>query len=325
MSGKFRTKISRASQVSLRRMALEILQVNVGDICNQQCHHCHVDAHPAGKKVMSRLTMEAVVRFLSQAKTPLTLDITGGCPELNPDFKFLVEAAYDYTRQIIVRNNLTIFLEPGMEDLPQFYSDNKVKLICSLPCYTRENVDAQRGDGVFDKSIQALQILNQAGFGLGNDLELDLVYNPGGAVLPGNQAALEQDYKKNLREQFGISFDQLLTITNSPINRFRQSLEATGALNEYLKLLEDSFNPNVAGQIMCRKLLNVGWDGSLYDCDFNQALGLGCKNSESHGLKVEEVKPADFEGQEIIFADHCFSCTAGEGSSCGGALVGMKE
>ncbi len=319
MVNNFKDAILSVNETCAKRVALEILQVNLGNICNQRCAHCHINASPMGDKIMPKRIMDDIVRFLSQ-KEGLILDITGGCPELNPNFKYLIEQTRPHVKQIMVRSNLAILLEQGMEDMAEFYRDNKIKLVCSMPCYTKENVEKQRGAGVFDKSIKALRILNGLGYGKEKNLELDLVYNPGGTFLPGDQAGLERDYKKVLNEQYGVAFNRLLTITNAPINRFEQYLKANGNFDAYMKLLIDNFNKDVAGGIMCRNLLSVGWNGIIYDCDFNQALGLTLRDKDEKIIEIGRVNPQDLEGKEIIFENHCFCCTAGAGSSCGGAL-----
>lgn len=319
MASTFKEEVESIDRAFSRRGALEILQVNVGNVCNQRCVHCHVGANPKGDKIMPRRIMDDIIKFLSQQEG-LILDITGGCPELNPDFRYLIKRAVAFIKKIMVRNNLTVFFEDGMEDLAQFYRKYKIKLICSLPCYTRDNVDKQRGDGVFDKSIKALKALNDIGYGKDNDLEIDLVYNPGGAFLPGEQLSLEKDYKKMLGDNYGIKFNSLLTITNAPIKRFREHLKANGNFDVYMRLLIDSFNRDVAGNIMCRNLLGVGWDGIVYDCDFNQALGLPLRDSSNKIMEIGTLKPDDLEGKDIIFENHCYCCTAGAGSSCSGSL-----
>lgn len=319
MENNFKTAILSTDEKFARRATLEILQVNLGNMCNQRCVHCHVNAGPKGDKIMSRRTIDDIAGFLSKSGG-LVLDITGGCPELNPNFKYLIEKSKPYTKKIMVRSNLTILFEPGMEDLPEFYKNNKINLICSMPCYTKENVDKQRGGGVFDNSIKALKLLNKLGYGRDKGLGLDLVYNPGGAFLPGNQESLEADYKKMLGGQYGIVFNHLLTITNAPINRFEQFLKANGNFDEYMKILVDNFNKDVAGNIMCRNLLNVGWNGILYDCDFNQALGLALRDNNAKITEIKDFNPDDLDSKEIILENHCFCCTAGAGSSCSGAL-----
>ncbi|MFH1754027.1 MAG: arsenosugar biosynthesis radical SAM (seleno)protein ArsS [Candidatus Omnitrophota bacterium] len=319
MAKDFRSAISSVNELFARRTALEVLQVNLGNMCNQRCVHCHIDAGPKGDRSMSREVMDDVIAFLSK-KRGLILDITGGCPELNPDFRYFIEKAKPFVNKITVRSNLTVFFEEGMQYLPGFYKDNKIKLICSLPCYTKENVDKQRGDGVFNKSIEALKLLNSLGYGRTPDLELDLVYNPGGAFLPGDQAGLRKDYIEALRDQYGIYFNNLLTITNAPINRFEQYLRANGNFDEYMKLLTESFNKEVAGGIMCRNLLSVGYNGIVYDCDFNQALDLSLRDGKGKVIEISGIEPGDLDNREIIFKNHCYCCTAGSGSSCRGAL-----
>ncbi|NQU94651.1 MAG: arsenosugar biosynthesis radical SAM protein ArsS [Candidatus Omnitrophica bacterium] len=319
MKSDFKEKVYTIDRTYSRRVNPETLQVNLGNRCNQQCAHCHVDASPSGAKIMSKEVMGDIVIFLSKKKD-LILDVTGGCPELNPNFKYFIEKAKPHAKEIKVRSNLTVLLEPGMEGMAQFYKDQGVHLVCSMPCYTRENVDKQRGEGVFDKSIKALRILNELGYGKEENLVLDLVYNPGGAVLPGEQSGLERDYKKVLKEKYQVTFSYLLTITNAPIKRFEQYLKANGNFDKYMKLLMDNFNENVAGNIMCRKLLSVGWDGTLYDCDFNQALNLSLKDKSDKTIKVSDISPDELQEREIIFENHCYCCTAGAGSSCEGAL-----
>jgi radical SAM/Cys-rich protein len=315
----FKKSVLSVDRSFARRARLQTLQVNLGNVCNQKCAHCHANASPAGDKLMSRRIMDDIAYFLKQSQG-LTLDITGGCPELNPNFRYLIEKAGPHAGKIMVRSNLTVFFEPGMEDLAGFYARNKIKLVGSMPCYTKENVDKQRGEGVFDKSIRALKILNGFGYGSQEELVLDLVYNPGGAFLPGDQAELERDYKKVLSETYGVVFNRLITITNAPINRFAEYLKASGDFDAYMKLLIDNFNRDVVGNIMCRTLLSIGWDGILYDCDFNQALGLAMRDASGKIMEMASLRSADLEEKEILLQDHCYCCTAGAGSSCGGAL-----
>jgi radical SAM/Cys-rich protein len=316
----FKSTVLAVDRSFARRLELKALQVNLGNRCNQQCAHCHVDANPRGDKIMSRKVIDDIIDFLSKKKG-LMLDITGGCPELNPSFKYFIEKSKPYAREILVRSNLTVLLEPGMEGMVEFYKNNKIHLICSMPCYTQENVNKQRGEGVFDKSIEALRLLNESGYGKDKDLQLDLVYNPGGAFLPGEQSGLEKDYKKVLGEQYSIVFNHLLTMTNAPINRFEKYLKINGNYDEYMGLLIDNFNKDIAGDIMCRNLLSVGWDGKIYDCDFNQALDLALKDSLGEIMEIGRLDPRELEGKEIIFENHCYCCTAGSGSSCSGALT----
>ncbi len=304
--------------LTLTRAPLQALQVNVGKLCNQACHHCHVDAGPKRTEIM---TWEAMTRILDWCARHhiREVDITGGAPEINPHFRRFVDSFLTQGCQITVRCNLTVLLEPGQEDLATWYAARGVRLVCSLPCYTRENVEAQRGKGVFDKSIEALKRLNAVGYGRDDRLTLDLVYNPGGAFLPGPQAKLEADYRERLRADHGIEFTHLRTLTNLPINRFAHWLEREGKYDAYLQLLEKRFNPETVPGLMCRHLLSVDWRGRVYDCDFNQMLELPLAGHAARALW--EIDPADLEGQPIATGSHCFGCTAGSGSSCGGALV----
>ncbi len=299
---------------------LQTLQVNLGNRCNQSCTHCHVEAGPNGKRIMSRNVMEKIIDFLRK-RLGLTVDITGGCPELNPDFKFFVDSVCTVAAHVIVRTNVTVFFEPDMSWVPQWYSDKKVALMVSLPCYTAENVNRQRGAGAFEKSIAALKMLNDLGYGGSGPLQMNLVYNPGGDFLPGAQDQLEADYKRELYEKYGIRFNKLLTITNAPIGRFKQHLEANGQLDQYQRLLVENFNPDAAENIMCRTLISVGYDGIAYNCDFNQALGLPIIDPRGRTVSIERLQQALDEGIELITGDHCFCCTAGAGSSCTGSLV----
>ena len=299
------------------RGRLETLQVNTGSLCNMTCSHCHVKGNPASKEVMNKKTAEAVIQFLFRHRVK-TLDITGGAPEMAPSFQELVTKSRDLVDEIIVRCNLTIIFEEGMDYLPDFYARSGVHLVCSLPCYTKENVDSQRGEGTFQKSIDALKILNAKGYGTDDSLKLTLVYNPGGAFLPGNRDALEADYKKVLSSDFGIVFNELITITNMPVNRFDDGLTRDDKADDYMSLLAESFNPGAVGKVMCRNLVSVGWDGILYDCDFNQALNIPIKGAGGMPVSIDGFDPASLTGQELHCADHCLGCLAGEGSSCYG-------
>jgi radical SAM/Cys-rich protein len=304
---------------ALRRKAPTTLQVNVGKLCNQACHHCHVDAGPRRTERMTRETAERVVEVIAASARVETVDITGGAPELNPNFAMLVERSRALGRKLIVRCNLTVTLEPGMEWLVEFYRRAGVELVCSLPCYTAENTDRQRGAGVFDKSIVAMRQLNAAGFGRG-ELRLDLVYNPIGASLPPPQAELEGQYREELARNFGVVFDRLLTITNMPIARFANQLNSTGSYSAYMSLLVNHFNPATVDALMCRDLVSVGWDGRLYDCDFNQMLEIPIGGSAASTIwDVDDV--GTLAGARIATGSHCFGCTAGAGSSCGGAIA----
>ena len=308
----------------LKRGKLTTLQVNLGDLCNQSCAHCHIDASPSGKKVMSRKVVDDILGFLKSNKIK-TLDITGGAPELNPNFDYLVRSARGLVDELIVRSNLSVFFEPGKEYLPEFFKDNKVHLVCSLPCYMKENVDKQRGEGTFIKSIDALRILNKLGYSREEGLILDLVYNPAGAELPPVQGELEAAYKKNLKDNQGIEFNRLLVITNVPIKRFKSYLESSNEYIKYYSLLEKNFNPDTIENLMCRSFLSVGYDGRLYDCDFNLALGLSLHDDHGSDLMISKLKPDDLEGRRIIIGQHCLSCTAGSGSSCQGALTSKLD
>ncbi|HKS38323.1 MAG TPA: arsenosugar biosynthesis radical SAM (seleno)protein ArsS [Verrucomicrobiae bacterium] len=309
-----------AGNLSLRRTRTEILQVNVGRICNLVCNHCHVNAGPARKEIMTRETIDRVIDWLARTDIPM-VDITGGAPEMIPDFRYLVERvkALSPARHIIDRCNLTILMEPGHKGLAEFLAEREVEIIASLPCYTPGNVDEQRGEGVFDESIRALQLLNKLGYGIHPALPLHLVYNPNGAFLPGPQTELEAGYKRELKENFSIAFNRLLTITNMPIARFAAYLRHNQKYDQYVELLVNSFNPQTVDGLMCRNTLNVGWRGEVYDCDFNQMLDLQWTGARQ--LYLWDIDPAAVEGRAITTGDHCFGCTAGCGSSCSGALL----
>lgn len=304
----------------LKREKLTTLQVNMGNLCNQSCAHCHIQASPNGKNIMPKKVIDDILEILSRYRIR-TLDITGGAPELNPHFDYLFKSGRPLVEELIVRSNLTVFFEPDKEYLPEFFKKNKVHLICSLPCYTKENVDRQRGKGVFEKSIKVLNLLNNAGFSKQDDLVLDLVYNPLGAYLPSAQAQLEKEYKKALKENYGIEFNRLLTMTNVAIARFKDYLKSNNEYEKYFNILEGNFNPGTLGSLMCRTFLSVGFDGRLYDCDFNLALGFALKDPKGNFLTVDRLNPEDFQDKEIITGGHCLSCTAGSGSSCKGALT----
>ncbi|MGH7874429.1 MAG: arsenosugar biosynthesis radical SAM (seleno)protein ArsS [Candidatus Binatia bacterium] len=305
----------------LSRQAVEVLQVNLGRYCNLACIHCHVESGPTRKEMMSRENVDNVVRFLARSEIP-TVDITGGAPELHADFAHLVAAATQLGRHVIDRCNLTVIFEPAMEYLPEFFRSNKVELVCSLPCYSGENVDKQRGKGTFDASIRALQQLNEVGYGQsGSDLVLNLVYNPVGPHLPPPQEKLEQDYKRILGEQFGIVFNQLFCLTNMPITRYATHLKLRGEYESYRELLESNFNSATLDQVMCRNLISVGWNGSVYDCDFNQMLEMPILDDTGNALHIASLALDQVRDRSIQVGDHCYACTAGCGSSCGGALV----
>jgi radical SAM/Cys-rich protein len=319
MMNRFAERLTRENLV-LRRARPEILQINVGKLCNLTCMHCHVNAGPKRKEIMTRETVDRIIDWL--AKTDIAIvDLTGGAPEMIPDFRYFIErvSALEPTRKIIDRCNLTILLEPGYEGLAEFLAAKKVEIVASMPCYSPENVNAQRGEGVFDGSIKALQLLNSLGYGVHVDLPLHLVYNPVGAVLPGPQAELEADYKHELSEHFGIVFNKLYTITNLPIARFASYLRHNNKFESYMELLVNAFNPTTIEGLMCRNTVSVGWRGEVYDCDFNQQLDMQWQNRRP--IFLWDVDPDKIDNREIMTGDHCFGCTAGAGSSCGGALV----
>ena len=306
----------------LRRRPLQTLQVNLGYRCNQQCLHCHVDAGPHRKEEMTRDTVEQVLSVL-RAGRATTLDITGGAPELNPHFRYLVTEARVLGARVIDRCNLTILEEPGQEDLAAFLAQQRVDIVASLPCYLEENVDRQRGKGVFDKSISALRKLNAEGYGSeGSGLDLALVYNPQGPSLPPPQCALEADYKRHLLETYGVRFNRLLTLTNMPIKRFGSALISKGQFADYMALLKGAHQDGNLEHVMCRDLVSVDWQGYLYDCDFNQMLGIPVRHEGGRRMHVSDLLVEDLNGRAIAVADHCYGCTAGQGSSCGGALGG---
>ena len=303
----------------IRRSKLETLQVNLGYLCNQQCLHCHVDASPRRTEIMQEDTVEQIVQFIKKQAIK-TLDLTGGAPEMNPHFRKLVTQARALGVHVMDRCNLTILTEPGHEDLAQFLADNQVEVIASMPCYLEQNVDAQRGKGVFSRSIEGLKQLNAVGYGSDSGPELSLVYNPQGADLPPSQAELEPAYKKILLENYGIVFNSLYTLTNMPIKRFGSTLLSKGTFNTYMQTLKDSYrNENLDG-VMCKSLISVDWQGYVYDCDFNQMLGLnaGLGKGKTH---ISDLMNMRFNDQDIVVMDHCYGCTAGQGSSCGGALT----
>ena len=304
---------------SIRRGRLDTLQVNLGYLCNQQCLHCHVDASPRRTEIMERKTIDDVIEFLA-SKTISRLDLTGGAPEMNPYFRELVTAVRATGVRVIDRCNLTILDEPGHEWLAGFLADNRVEVVASMPCYLEENVNAQRGTGVFEKSISGLKKLNAQGYGVDAELVLNLVYNPQGASLPPAQAELEPAYKKNLLDNHGIKFNRLLTLTNMPIKRFGSTLLSRGEFESYMNTLKTSYRAENLESVMCKSLISVDWEGYVYDCDFNQMLGigLGAGNGRTH---LRELMSNDINNSPIVVMDHCYACTAGQGSSCGGSLT----
>lgn len=315
---EFDRRVAESIGTDLRSGGIELVQVNLGFLCNQCCRHCHVEASPDRAEVMSWETMTLILAVARQLET-VRFDLTGGAPELNPDFRRFVAALRQDGREVQVRTNLTVLLEPTMEDMVGFLRDHCVALVGSLPCYLEENVAAQRGAGVYARSVEAIRRLNAAGYGHRPDLPLNLVYNPGGPFLPPPQAELENDYRVELRQRFGIEFTRLLTITNMPIGRFMADLRRTHKDGEYLKLLMDSFNARTVDTLMCRRQISVAWDGTLYDCDFNLALGCPVNHGAPDSLKA--FSPSALLRRRIVTGEHCFGCTAGAGSSCGGSLA----
>lgn len=318
----FESQLDRAGLYPLRATEITIFQINVGKLCNQTCRHCHVDAGPDRTEIMSRETAEQCIDALAQTDIP-TVDITGGAPELNPNFRWLVEQTRQLGRHVIDRCNLTVLPLPSQQDLARFLTANQVEIIASLPYYRASQTDAQRGDGVFDKSIEAIRKLNRLGYGQdGSGLVLNLVYNPVGAFLPPKQEPTEALFKRELSGRFGVTFNRLYTITNMPISRFLEFLVESGNYEQYMTRLANAFNPAAAAGVMCRSTLSVGWDGTLYDCDFNQMLDLPV----GHGAPthIRDFDPARLHRRRIVTRNHCYGCTAGGGSSCGGSVIQKK-
>lgn len=315
---RFGDKLRTADLYPLRPVPTEIFQVNVGKMCNQVCRHCHVDAGPDRKEIMTRDTMRACLDALASTGIR-TVDITGGAPEMNPDFRWFVEEIRKLGRTVMVRCNLTIIVSnPKYRDLPEFYREHRVHVVSSLPFYDARNTDRQRGDGVHDDSMRALKMLNAVGYGMeGSGLVLDLVYNPVGALLPGPQQALEADFKRELMKRHGVVFNDLHCITNMPISRFLEFLIESGNYAAYMEKLVNAFNPAAAANVMCRNTLSIGWDGTIYDCDFNQQLDLPVASSSS----IHDFDMAKLEARAVVLGQHCYGCTAGAGSSCGGQLT----
>jgi len=313
--------LRRTDFPAITRSALQTLQVNLGYRCNQACLHCHVNASPDRKEMMERETIDLVLRVLRERELAI-LDVTGGAPELNPHFRHLVSSARSAGAHVIDRCNLTVLNEPGFEDLAEYLAGERVEITASLPCYTKENVDRQRGSDVFDASILGLRKLNALGYGrAGSGLALNLVYNPLGPFLPPPQQTLEQDYKRELRDHFGIEFNQLFTLANMPIARFGSTLVSQGKFESYVALLRGAHRDANLEGVMCRTLVSVDWRGYLYDCDFNQMLGIPLSGSRMPARHLADLLDDDFAGAPIAVAQHCYGCTAGQGSSCGGALV----
>ena len=306
-------------QIELKRSSIKILQVNIGKRCNQACHHCHVESGPNRTENMELETVDRLLDLISKEPQIHTVDITGGAPELNPHFRYFVTEIRKMGKAVIDRCNLTILFEKGQEDTAEFLAKNQVQIVASLPCYQEDNVDAQRGKGVFGKSIAALEKLNALGYGKQDSgLILNLVYNPVGEHLPPAQTTLEQSYHLHLKDKFGIVFNQLFTITNMPIKRYAHMLERDGKMQDYMQLLIDNFNPKAAKSVMCTELISIGWDGQIYDCDFNQMLEIPLN---WRARNVRDIDCLSSLEPDIATASHCFGCTAGAGSSCGGALL----
>ncbi|GAA3559898.1 arsenosugar biosynthesis radical SAM (seleno)protein ArsS [Snuella lapsa] len=316
----FKSKLTQTNLAPIKAKKIEILQINVGYMCNQVCEHCHVDAGPDRQEIMTRETMQQCLNVIENSGAH-TLDLTGGAPEMNPHFRWFVqEAANAGIKDFIVRSNLTIIkANKKYHDLPEFFKKHNVHVVSSMPHWTRGKTDKQRGNGVFDSSIEALQMLNAVGYGMPNSpLKLDLVYNPSGAFLPGNQAALEKDFKKALKDDFNIQFHNLFAITNLPISRFLDYLIASENYEDYMYSLVDAFNPAAVANVMCTNTLSVSWDGYLYDCDFNQMLELPVNSKVKH---ISEFNQNLLEGRNIVISQHCYGCTAGAGSSCQGSVA----
>jgi len=314
----FKKKVAAINDRYTSFHRLETLQVNLGDLCNLSCVHCHHHASPKGTRIMGRNVMGRVASFLVR-HPGMTLDITGGCLEMNPDFRFFIEATAGLAERRIIRSNLAIALEPGMEWLPDFYREQELVVMASLPCYEADNVEKQRGNGVFNRSIEALRRLNKQGYG--RTLELHLVHNPGNGSVSGSHDMLEKHYRTELLQQFGISFNTLHCMNNTPIGRFRDHLECNGTYQRYIEHLVEKFNPQAIERIMCRTLVSVGWDGGLYNCDFNLAAALPLQRVDGSPVTIDHIDEVTLSGSAIRMAEHCFSCTAGQGSGCGGASV----
>ena len=319
--GDFDTAVLAATGAALTAAAIEIFQINLGKLCNMTCRHCHVDAGPdRWAEEMNLETVEACLGALDRTAAH-TVDLTGGAPELNPHFRWLVDECVARGKHVIDRCNLTVLLLKRCADLPEWLAERGVEVVCSLPHYRRRNTDAQRGDGTFEKSITALGMLNRAGYGRGDPhRRLTLMVNPTGAFLAGNQCAMEREWKEGLQREHGVGFDRLITLNDLPIARYLEWLEASGNTQRYMELLVSSFNPATVAGVMCRNTLSVGWDGRLHDCDFNQMLDLEVTPADGGRMDVRSFDPARLEGRRIVTGRHCFGCTAGAGSSCGGAL-----
>jgi radical SAM/Cys-rich protein len=316
----FAATLAQHGELPLRPAQLDILQINVGKLCNMTCRHCHVDAGPDRREIMDLETIEACLQALDQT-TVHTVDITGGAPELNPHFRYLVDQCVARGKHVIDRCNLTVLLLPPMQDLPQWLAERGVEVVCSLPHYRKLNTDSQRGEGTFEKSIAVLRQLNAVGYGQGDPKRrLTLMSNPVGAFLAGNQAKMEQEWKTGLSKNHGVSFDRLIALNNMPISRYLEWLEQSGNLERYMELLVNSFNPATVSGLMCRNTLSIAWDGRLFDCDFNQMLDLEIQQPAEQQIHIRDFDPQWLAQRQIVTGRHCFGCTAGAGSSCGGAI-----
>ena len=325
-TGNFEAAVETSQRDGLTAEVVEIFQVNLGKLCNMTCRHCHVDAGPdRWREVMSREVVEDCLAALDRTQAH-TVDLTGGAPELNPSFRYLVDECVAHGKHVIDRCNLTVLLLPRQSDLPEWLAERGVEVVCSLPHFRRRNTDAQRGDGTFEKSIKALRRLNEAGYGCGDEnRRLTLMVNPIGAFLAGDQCSMEKDWRRGLDANHGVTFDRLVTLNNMPIARFLEWLENSGNLQGYMELLVNAFNPATVSGLMCRNTLSVSWDGRIYDCDFNQMLDLESRALDGERRSIGNFDPVEFEGREIVTGRRCFGCTAGAGSSCGGAIHDTTE
>ena len=319
--GSFQKALVNIDPQYARFLSLKTLQLNLGDVCNLRCFHCHINASPRGTRLMTKDVMDKIILFLYRISYS-AWTLPGGSPEMNPHFRYLIEKTKGLTEKRIVRTNLTIIRERGMEWLPEFFRDQRITLVASLPCFTEEEVDRQRGKVVYARCVSVLKELN--GLGYGKELELNLAYNPGGDFLPGAGADLEVEYRRELFDRQGIFFNHLFVLTNSPAGRFRDFLDGEGARKPYYRLLETNFNQNAASNIMCRTLISVNWSGDLFSCDFNHALNIPIRDKRGNVLTVKDLGEVSKPGREIDFGRHCFSCTSGEGSSCTGTLIGSR-
>ncbi len=324
-NGDFNRSLAACGAGELQAGAVEIFQINLGKLCNMTCRHCHVDAGPdRWREIMDRETVDACLAALDRTEAH-TVDLTGGAPELNPNFRYLVDQCVDRGKHVIDRCNLTVLLIPKNRDLPQWLAERGVEVVCSLPHYRRRNTDIQRGEGTFEKSIEALRRLNDAGYGQGDPhRRLTLMVNPVGSHLTGDQCSMESAWKSGLERNHGVTFDRLIALNNMPISRFLEWLEESGNLQSYMELLVRSFNPATVQGLMCINTLSISWDGAIYDCDFNQMLDLGVRTQNGDST-VREFEPADLADRKIVTGRHCYGCTAGAGSSCGGAIHDSSE